>query len=59
MLFRSEGDTLCVPSIQPRVNEVRAARPDARVDAIPGVGHWVMYEAPSEVNRLMLDFLRD
>lgn len=54
-----EGDTLCVPSIQPRVDEVRTARPDVRVDAIPGAGHWVMYEAGDEVNRLMVDFFRD
>jgi pimeloyl-ACP methyl ester carboxylesterase len=24
---------------------------------LPGVGHWTEQEAPTEVNRLMLDFL--
>ena len=25
---------------------------------LPGVGHWTEQEAPTEVNRLMVDFLR-
>ena len=52
-------DALCVPTPQQRAGECRAARPDVRIDIVPGAGHWVMYEAPDEVNRLMLDFLAD
>lgn len=53
-----DKDALCVPTIQPRVDEVRAARPDIRVDVIPGAGHWVQYEAAGQVNSLMLDFMK-
>jgi 2-hydroxy-6-oxonona-2,4-dienedioate hydrolase len=53
-----EKDALCYPSILPRVDEVRAAMPGIRIDAIPGAGHWVQYDAADEVNRLLLEFLK-
>lgn len=53
-----EADALCQPSIQPRVDEVRAAMPGIRVDVIPGGGHWIQYDAADEVNRLMMEFLQ-
>lgn len=53
-----EADTLCFPSIDPRVDEVRAAMPDIRIDAIPGAGHWVQYDAADEVNRVLLEFMK-
>ncbi len=53
-----EEDALCFPNIQPRVDECRAAMPGIRIDAIPGAGHWVQYDAADEVNRLLLDFLK-
>ncbi len=53
-----EKDALCFPNIQPRVDECRAAMPGIRVDAIPGAGHWVQYDAADEVNRLLLDFFK-
>ena len=52
-----EADALCQPTIQPRVDEVRAAMPGIRVDVIPGGGHWIQYDAADAVNRLMLEFL--
>ena len=52
------ADALCQPSIQPRVDEVRAAMPGIRVDMIPGGGHWIQYDAADEVNRLMLEFFK-
>jgi pimeloyl-ACP methyl ester carboxylesterase len=52
-----EKDALCHPGVQPRVDECRKARPDVRIDLIPGAGHWVQYEAAESVNRLMLEFL--
>ena len=51
-------DALCYPDVMPRVDEVRAAMPDIRIDIIENAGHWVQFEAGAEVNRLMLDFLK-
>jgi len=53
-----EKDALCIPNIQPRVDEVRVAMPGIRVDAIPDAGHWVQYDAADEVNRLLLAFFK-
>lgn len=50
-------DPLPYPDVQARVDVVRKAMPGARVDVIPGAGHWVQYEAPEAVNRAILDFL--
>lgn len=52
-----EKDALCFPDVQSRADECIAARPDVRIDLLPGAGHWVQYEAAESVNRLMLEFL--
>jgi pimeloyl-ACP methyl ester carboxylesterase len=52
-----ERDALPYPGVQTRVDVVRKAMPSARVDVIPGAGHWVQYDAPDAVNRAMLEFL--
>jgi 2-hydroxy-6-oxonona-2,4-dienedioate hydrolase len=52
-----ERDPLPYPNVQARVDIVRGAMPGARTDVIPGAGHWVQYEAPEAVNRVMLEFL--
>jgi pimeloyl-ACP methyl ester carboxylesterase len=31
--------------------------PDLRVESVPGGGHWIPYEKPDEVNRLIRDFV--
>ncbi len=31
--------------------------PNIRVEKLPGVGHWVPYEAPDDVNRLIREFM--
>ena len=51
-----ERDVLPYPNVEARAAAARAARPDLRVDLIPGAGHWVQFEAPQPVNRAMLDF---
>ena len=33
--------------------------PDLRVETIRGAGHWVPYEKPEEVNRLIAGFLAE
>jgi pimeloyl-ACP methyl ester carboxylesterase len=37
---------------------VRAAKPEVRVDIVSDAGHWVQYDAPEEVNRLLLEFMK-
>ncbi len=53
------ADALCQPTLQPRVDECRAAMPGIRTDTIAGAGHWVMYEAADQVNASLLDFMKD
>ena len=31
--------------------------PDMRLEILPGAGHWVPYERPDEVNRLIREFV--
>jgi 2-hydroxy-6-oxonona-2,4-dienedioate hydrolase len=52
-----DNDVMCEPDVQTRADECLEARPDVRIDRVPGAGHWVQYEAAESVNRLMLDFL--
>lgn len=33
--------------------------PDLRVEILPGAGHWVPYERPAEVNRLIREFTKE
>ncbi len=41
------------------IDRMRKHVPDLRgVHLIPGAGHWVQMERPTEVNRLLIDFLR-
>jgi len=58
-LIWGDNDVMCVPGLEPRIAQVRATRPDVRIDIVAGAGHWVQYEAADAVNRLLLDFLRD
>jgi haloalkane dehalogenase len=48
------GDSALKPYMLERV---RAALPQARVETLPGVGHWPQEEAPEEVARLCDEFL--
>ena len=50
------ADKLAYPSIDERVAICRQARPDVKVAVVPDGGHWVQYEQPAAVNRLLLDF---
>ncbi len=49
-------DVLAHPTPEARAQQVRARRPDARLDLVPGAGHWVQYERPEAVVSLLLDF---
>lgn len=56
MVIYGEHDAAAIPPIAERLDRCRAARPDAVTHLIPDCGHWAMYEAPDQVNALMIDF---
>lgn len=49
-------DAYAYPTPEHRAARVRAARPDARIDFVPEAGHWVQYERPDAIVRLLLEF---
>jgi pimeloyl-ACP methyl ester carboxylesterase len=53
-----EFDAPANPRAPARVAALRARRPDADVRLIPGAGHWVAYEAPAQVNAMLLEMLQ-
>ncbi len=53
-----EHDQVAVPHLARRIAAIREARPDARIEVIPGAGHWVMHEAAEAVNPLLEGWLR-
>jgi len=42
------------PAIEQRRDLLRAAQPDCAFHILDGVGHWAMYEAPDQINHLLL-----
>lgn len=52
-----EFDAPANPRAPARVAALRERRPDADVRMIPGAGHWVAYEAPVQVNAMLLEML--
>lgn len=53
-----EKDAFMAPgTLAQRRDLLLRAKPDAEVHILPGVGHWVAYEAPDEVTAILRDFL--
>lgn len=50
------SDPMAHPSPAARAERVRQARPDARLEFVPGGSHWVPYERPDDIVRLLIDF---
>ena len=48
-----EHDVTAVPYLAERREKLAQFRPGASFDVMPGVGHWVQYEASEEFNRLL------
>ncbi len=48
-----EHDVTAVPYLAARRETLEKFRPGATFDVIPGVGHWVQYEAPDAFNALL------
>lgn len=55
MLICGEKDVTVTPADVERM--VLHTRPDAAVHRLPGMGHWVQYEAAAEVDRILGDWL--
>lgn len=52
-----DRDTTAYPSIEARIQRCLDTQKPIRVDMIHDAGHWVQYERPAEVNRLLFEFL--
>jgi len=55
-ILYGEHDAAAIPPVAGRIERCRAVNARVEAEIIPGSGHWVMYETPSEVNRLLADF---
>jgi pimeloyl-ACP methyl ester carboxylesterase len=49
-----EADRIVSPAVGA---EIAASIPSSRLEALPGIGHAVQFEAPARVVELMLEFL--
>ena len=56
LVIFGDRDNLAWPSVQARLDTCRNLKPDVRTAMVPGAGHWLQYEAPDAVNRLLIDF---
>jgi pimeloyl-ACP methyl ester carboxylesterase len=54
MVIWGENDAVLLPTLTRGLTEWV---PDLRVEIVPGAGHWVPYEQPDEVNRLIREFV--
>lgn len=50
-------DTVTIPHMAWREAQIKSARPDATFETVPGVGHWVQYEAPDWFNQRAVDWI--
>jgi pimeloyl-ACP methyl ester carboxylesterase len=51
-------DNLSWPDVSARVDPCRELMPAMRIELIPDAGHWVQYERPEPVNRLLIEFFK-
>ena len=52
-----ELDAVSLDNLPGRIGVLRALRPDADIRTIPGMGHWVAYEAAPQFNAMLDDML--
>ncbi len=43
----------------PYLDYVRRKVPEARIEVLPGIGHFPQIDAPAETNRVLASFLAD
>jgi len=51
-------DNLSWPDVSARVDPCRELMPAMHIELIPDAGHWVQYERPEPVNRLLIEFFK-
>lgn len=51
-------DNLSWPDVSVRVDPCRELMPAMRIELIPDAGHWVQYERPEPVNKLLIEFFK-
>jgi pimeloyl-ACP methyl ester carboxylesterase len=54
-----EHDVFANPGLQERLDLIRSLGPDGTATAIPDAGHWAMYEAAEDCNRLLAELLKE
>lgn len=52
-----ERDVYVVRNLEARRKLFREAQPDVSFGAVPGAGHWAMYESPAAFDAMLLDLL--
>jgi len=57
LAIQPERDPLPQPDAASRVAYLESTAPRIACRIIPGASHWVAFEAPDEVNRLLIEFL--
>ena len=57
LVIYGDHDAVAYPSPEARIEQCRAARPDIRTALVANAGHWLQYERPDALNRLLIDFL--
>jgi pimeloyl-ACP methyl ester carboxylesterase len=50
-------DVTAYPSLEARLERLRATRPDVAVRLIEGAGHWVAYDAPEDFNTALAELM--
>ncbi|TCG02408.1 hypothetical protein BZM26_00780 [Paraburkholderia strydomiana] len=57
LIAYGDKDPTPYPSIEARLEACRRAKPNLESREIPGGGHWVQFEQPSETNKVISEFL--
>ena len=52
-----EQDAVAVPNLDARETRLKEVRPDAAFEVVPGVGHWLQYEAPENFNHRTVEWV--
>ncbi len=57
LVVYGEQDTVSVPHLDWRASQIRSVRPDVNFETVPGVGHWLQYEAADWFNQRAVSWI--